>query len=181
MLIRSPKWSDIDDYIRWNTPENESFKYDGPWYENSRDMTPFIKRRIRDLKENKNEDRFLQIVVKEDGIHIGWVRYDYSDEDPHGAEIGIGIYETRFWNKGLGTEALALLLDYLFQKKRLTRVGYTTWSGNPRMIRVGEKLGFKLEARIRKSIYVFDKFYDRIQMGILAEEWEKKTGFFREK
>jgi RimJ/RimL family protein N-acetyltransferase len=178
ILLRYTKWSDIDDYIRWNYPENEFYKFDGPWYDHAGDYSGSIKSLIRDLKENKNQNWCFEIVVKEGDIHIGGLNVSYSDKDPHQTQIGIGIYETKFWDKGFGTEALALLLDYLFLEKELTRVGFTTWSGNPRMIKVGEKLGFSLEARIRRCIYVFGDFYDKIQMGILKEEWKEIRGQF---
>ena len=51
-------------------------------------------------------------------------------------------------------------------------MGLATWSGNERMIRVGEKLGMKVEARIRKVRFYENNYYDSIRMGILREEWE---------
>lgn len=173
LIIRHTKWSDIDDYIRWNDPKSEFHKFNGPWYDHAGDNSGLIKSRIRDLKENKNQDRRFEIVVKNRDIHIGNMNVPYPDKDPHQTVIGIGIYETKFRDKGFGTEAIALLLDYLFLEKEFTWVGFTTWSGNPRMIKVGEKLGFRLEARIRRCIYVFGDFYDKIQMGILPEEWRE--------
>lgn len=42
------------------------------------------------------------------------------------------------------------------------------------MIKVGEKLGFVEESRIRKSCEIDGVFYDRIKMGILRSEWKNK-------
>jgi RimJ/RimL family protein N-acetyltransferase len=42
------------------------------------------------------------------------------------------------------------------------------------MIRVGEKLGFTLEGRIRRGCEVKGQFYDRIKMGLLREEWQAR-------
>ncbi|KIL52032.1 GCN5 family acetyltransferase [Jeotgalibacillus soli] len=61
-----------------------------------------------------------------------------------------GIYEPAYWNGGYGTEALRLWIQRLFTEKILVRVGYTTRSGNERMIKVEEKLGMKMEAKLRK-------------------------------
>ena len=63
-------------------------------------------------------------------------------------------------------------IDHLFNEMPLVRVGYTTWSGNARMIKVGEKLGMTMEARLRKVRYWNGTYYDSIRMGILREEWE---------
>lgn len=40
------------------------------------------------------------------------------------------------------------------------------------MVRVAEKLGMQMEARIRKVRYYNNQYYDSIRMGILREEWE---------
>lgn len=40
-----------------------------------------------------------------------------------------------------------------------------------RMIRVGEKLGMQMEARLRKCRYYNGTYYDSIRMGLLREEW----------
>lgn len=40
------------------------------------------------------------------------------------------------------------------------------------MIRLGEKLGMKMEARIRRVRYWQGEYYDSIRMGLLREEWE---------
>ena len=68
---------------------------------------------------------------------------------------------------------MKLWIDHLFHSMPLVRVGYTTWSGNERMIRVGEKLGMQMEARIRKVRYYDGYYYDTIRMGILREECEQ--------
>ena len=53
----------------------------------------------------------------------------------------------------------------------LVRIGLAMWSGNHRMIRSAEKLGMKMEARIRKARLHQDTYYDAVRMGVLREEW----------
>jgi len=67
-----------------------------------------------------------------------------------------------------------LWIDYLFNERKLTCLGFGTWEGNKAMIKLGEKLGFIEEARIRKGCETNGIFYDRIKMGILRNEWEEK-------
>jgi RimJ/RimL family protein N-acetyltransferase len=54
----------------------------------------------------------------------------------------------------------------------LVHIGLTTWSGNQRMIRFAERLGMKLEGRLRKCRFYNGEYYDSIRMGVLREEWE---------
>lgn len=114
-------------------------------------------------------DNFWAIEVS--GVVCGIVSYYWEHEPSHWLEIGIVLHESHSWGHGIGTRALTLWIQHLFQTMPLVRVGFTTWSGNERMMRVGEKLGMQLEARIRKVRYYNGTYYDSIRMGILREEW----------
>ncbi len=117
------------------------------------------------------QDDFWAIEVK--GSVIGIVSYYWEHKPSNWLEMGIVIYDPQYWSGGYGTKALALWIDHLFETLPLVRVGFTTWSGNHRMIRVGEKLGMVMEARLRKCRYYNGVYYDSIRMGILREEWEE--------
>ncbi|MCT6923712.1 GNAT family protein [Metasolibacillus sp.] len=111
-------------------------------------------------------------VIEVAGVVRGIVSYYWEHEPSQWLEVGIVFHEGGSWGKGLGTRALKLWIDHLFNTMPLVRVGFTTWSGNKRMIRVGEKLNMQMEARIRKVRYYEGHYYDSIRMGILREEWE---------
>ena len=118
-----------------------------------------------------NSENFWAIVVNDEVR--GTISYYWEHVPSKWLEMGIVFHEPHSWGKGLGTRAMKLWIDHLFTTMPLVRVGYTTWSGNERMIRVGEKLGMTLEARIRKVRYYNGEYYDSIRMGILREEWEE--------
>ncbi|MGF9976837.1 GNAT family protein [Viridibacillus arvi] len=111
-------------------------------------------------------------VIEVNGIVRGITSYYWEHEPSHWLELGIVFHEANTWGKGLGTRTLKLWINHLFNTLPLVRVGFSTWSGNERMIRVGEKLGMQMEARIRKARYYSGQYYDSIRMGILREEWE---------
>ncbi|UTR06881.1 GNAT family N-acetyltransferase [Alkalihalobacillus sp. LMS6] len=110
-------------------------------------------------------------VITVDQDICGTVSYYYEDVQQHWLEMGIIFYQAQRWGKGLGTRALRLWIDHLFQTTDHVRVGLTTWSGNTRMIHAAERLGMKLEARIRNVRYYNGHYYDSIRMGLLREEW----------
>lgn len=167
--LRTTEEKDIADYERWNNSALPAWRTDGPWFND--DLTALINGRKKWLAgEQKPPYRFLEIDAA-DGVHIGWVVVYHDESDPHMTEIGIDIVEDAYWNKGLGYAALTLWIEYLFRERAFTRLGFSTWSGNHGMIRVGEKLGFMEEARIRNGCEVDGMFYDRIKMGLLREEW----------
>jgi RimJ/RimL family protein N-acetyltransferase len=174
--LRPTVESDIADYVRWNVPGLKAHQFDGPWYGDGSGgpLDKVIENRRKWLAgERLPPYRRLEIDAVERG-HVGWVTAYVHSDDPHMTEAGIGIVEDSLWNRGLGTEAFGLWVDYLFEAFSLTRLGYSTWSGNPGMIRVGEKLGFALEGRIRRGCEVNGQFFDRIKMGLLRDEWQTR-------
>lgn len=127
------------------------------------------------------EDRYVNaesvLVIKVDGEIIGQVGYYWEHEPSKWLEMGLLIYEPHNWGKGYGSRVLTMWTTHLFETLPLVRVGYATWSGNERMIRAGEKLGFTMEARIRRVRYWNGHYYDSIRMGLLREEWKKSAAF----
>jgi RimJ/RimL family protein N-acetyltransferase len=88
--------------------------------------------------------------------------------------IGIDICEDEYLERGLGTEALRLWVDYLFANSTVHRIGLDTWSFNPRMVRVAEKLGFTPEGAQRQVLQWQNHWLDLIHYGMLRAEWEKR-------
>lgn len=143
-------------------------KWDAPYYEH----TPVTFEKYVENKDSLvDQDHFWAIEV--DGDLIGTVSYYWEHQPSYWLEMGIVIYDPTYWSGGYGTKALAMWIRRLFDTLPLVRVGFTTWSGNHRMIKVGEKLGMTMEARIRKTRLYNGVFYDSIRMGLLREEWEE--------
>lgn len=169
--LRTTNENDIKDYERWNATDLKAWEYDGPWYDE--DLSGLIERRKKwCYGEKEFPYRFLEIETK-DQVHIGWVVVYHDERDPHMTEIGIDIPEDECWGKGMGEEALTLWMDYLFAERDFTRIGFETWGGNKGMTRLGEKLGFVEEGRIRNGCEVKGTYYDRVKMGILKSEWRE--------
>lgn len=147
------------------TPEWK--KWDAPYYEHKAiSYEEYLKKKPNLI----DQDDYWAIEVE--GEILGIVSYYWEHEPSHWLEMGIGIYRPQYWSGGFGTRALKLWINHLFDTLPLVRVGYTTWSGNHRMIKVGEKLGMTMEARLRKCRYYNGEYYDSIRMGLLREEWE---------
>lgn len=117
-------------------------------------------------------DREDRLAVEINGELIGMVSYYWEHEPSKWLEMGIVLYDPKSWGKGYGLTILKAWINYLFDHLPIVREGFATWSGNKRMIRLGEKLGMKMEARIRRMRYWQGEYYDSIRMGLLREEWE---------
>ena len=63
------------------------------------------------------------------------------DDFRGGSAIGICICESDLWGKSIGTNVLRVFINYYFENG-VNELYTQTWSGNIRMIRLAEKLGF---------------------------------------
>ncbi|MCD6101589.1 MAG: GNAT family N-acetyltransferase [Candidatus Cloacimonetes bacterium] len=88
------------------------------------------------------------------------------------AEFGIFIGDKRYWNKGYGTEATKLILDYGFNILNLNSIMLEVYSFNKRAIKSYEKIGFKTIGKRRQAKIIGGKKYDIFYMDILADEFK---------
>lgn len=114
------------------------------------------------------------VIETRAGTPVGTVTRYWADERTEWLEVGVGIYTAKHWGHGYGLEALAMWVDYLFQAMPLRRIGLRTWSGNPRMIRLARRLGFRQEARFREAYAARGRTYDRLALGLLRREWRAR-------
>nr|WP_206076217.1 GNAT family protein [Marinitoga lauensis] len=78
-------------------------------------------------------------------------------------------------NNGYGTEAMKLLVNFIFDEMNINKVKLHVFSFNKRAIRSYEKVGFKVEGVLREQIFREGKYHDEIIMGILRREWQKRS------
>ncbi len=104
---------------------------------------------------------------------IGSVSRYWISQETNWSAVGIVIFDSASWGKGIGYEALGLWSDYLFtQFPDWVRLDLRTWSGNQGMIRLALKLGYSEEARFRKARLVDGAYFDGLGFGILRDEWQ---------
>lgn len=156
------------------------WRWDAPW-----EGRPTARelRRVRALvgvlaHEETRPPRRMVIEARS-AVPIGTVSRYWVDERTQWMEVGIGIFDARRWNRGYGTEALALWVDHLFTEMGVPRIGLRTWSGNTRMIRLARRLSFRLEATFREAYAAPRRHYDRIAFGLLRREWVRARRAWR--
>jgi RimJ/RimL family protein N-acetyltransferase len=115
----------------------------------------------------------FSIVNMKNGQLVGACTLTNVDGRNAAAEARLFIGEPEFWNKGYGSEALILLLDYAFNVLNLHNVRLHVNSINKNAIHVYEKLGFKLVGKLRESRTYLRKRYDLYIMDMLAREFDK--------
>lgn len=88
-------------------------------------------------------------------------------------EVGLFIGEEDMRNKGLGTEALSLLVKYGFEYLNLNNIMLRVYSFNERAIKCYKKTGFKEFGRRHNTMIINNVSYDEIYMEMLREDYFK--------
>ncbi|MFX1503371.1 MAG: GNAT family N-acetyltransferase [Promethearchaeota archaeon] len=162
----------IDSFLKWfNDPEITQYLI---MY---RPMTRMSEEDwIENLKEKNDDIHFSIVIFHENGSekiigNCGLHKINWKDRI---AEVGIVIGEKEYQNKGYGSEALDILLEYGFDTVNLNRIELYVYEYNTRAIKSYKKVGFVEEGRKRQFIWNKGKYYDAILMSVLAEEWYGK-------
>jgi RimJ/RimL family protein N-acetyltransferase len=110
---------------------------------------------VRTLAEDK--------LIGATGLVPNWVHGD--------AWAYIVVGDRDYWNKGFGTDAMRLILQYGFIELNLRRISLGLHAYNERALKTYQKVGFQLEGRTRGDGLRDGVRFDGLWMGILREEW----------
>ena len=116
------------------------------------------------------DDRLdLAIVERATGEYAGEVVL--NDLDPANRSCGFRIGLRRaFQDRGLGSEATRLIVEYAFDVLALHRVELEVYAFNPRARRVYERAGFVVEGTRRDALLWDGEWVDAITMSILSTD-----------
>ncbi|MDA8443400.1 MAG: GNAT family protein [Peptococcaceae bacterium] len=118
-----------------------------------------------------NDTYNFAIETLQGGKYIGGCGINNVDWKNSVATVGIFIGDKGFWGKGLGTDAMQILLKFIFEQMNLNKVKLLVYSFNPRAIKCYEKCGFQREGILRREIFRDGQYHDQFVMGILREEY----------
>ena len=146
-------WGEYDSIVEQRSKSELMQRFDNP-------------SNLRILTERK---RF--IILKKDGSRIGFITHWITQ--PNGwMEIGYNIV-TKERGKGYETEAVQLMVDYLFLSQNISRIQAMIDVRDKSSQSVLEKTGFRKEGTCRKSSFVRGAWADSHLYSILREEWKE--------
>lgn len=140
--------ADYEQLARWLTDERVLEFYEG------RD-NPFPLERIVEKYSPRvlGADDVTPCFILHEGRPVGYIQYYLHDEEEK-REYGLGYAGTAFgmdmfigapelWNKGIGTQVVSLMRDYLFETLQADVLTLDPETWNTRAIRCYEKCGFR--------------------------------------
>lgn len=171
--LRGVEKEDLEKFVVWLNDQEvrENLLIYHPW------ATWQEENWFQGLKDREPAELPLVIdVLTEDGwLLIGNSSFHKVDWRSRSAEVGIFIGDKKYWNKGYGSEAMQLILQFGFNRLNLNRIYLQVFETNPRAIRAYEKCGFVLEGRLRQDMFLDGRYIDVFIMSILRDEWKSST------
>jgi ribosomal-protein-alanine N-acetyltransferase len=111
----------------------------------------------------------------EDGSLVGAGGLRLRDLANRSGDIGY-VLRRDAWGYGYGTEVAHLLLHLAFGRFGLHRVWATCDVDNGASARVLEKVGMRLEGRLRDYLWVRGSWRDHLLYAVLEQEWRPQPG-----
>lgn len=168
IYLRPLQRSDINDaYLGWlNDPEIASYLDSGIFPTTRDDLARFYDGTVG----NPNQVT-LAIVVHSCHSHIGNVKLGPINWVYRKATFGILIGDKSWWNKGVGTRATRLMVEYGFFRLNLNRIDLGVYAEHEAAIKIYQRIGFQMEGQFREDMFHAGRFKDRVWMGLLRSEY----------
>jgi [ribosomal protein S5]-alanine N-acetyltransferase len=111
------------------------------------------------------------LAIDVDGEAVGAIGYvPGMDVERYSAEIGYWLGES-YWGRGIVTEALQLVTEYVFTTGNLLRLFALPFADNVGSLRVLEKAGYVREATLRSSSVKYGQPRDQALYARINEHW----------
>jgi RimJ/RimL family protein N-acetyltransferase len=137
-------------------------------YLNNKNVTKFLTSRIPQPYSVDDAKWWVNIgsregitkAVEVNGKYVGSIGVTAGQfESNRSAEIGYWLEESS-WGKGIATEAVMEMTEYVFSNTNIVRLYAPVFSPNKASMRVLEKCGYQLEGVLRKAIFKNGLFLD---------------------
>jgi ribosomal-protein-alanine N-acetyltransferase len=142
--------------------------------ENRGDYVPLDLPSQVGIRKRFQEDGFLGsnestlLICAADRI-VGTVSFTHAGHHD-GLELGYAVFDEKDRNKGYATDALSLLVKFLFGTKKINRLQVSIMLGNSASKRVAEKCGFQFEGTMRGAVFHRGAYQDMELYSLLRAE-----------
>lgn len=134
------------------------------------EVDEFIAKNPKDINQ---PDTWFQLVIidQENKELVGDIGIHFIDEQQ--VEIGCTLNKASH-HKGVATESLRKVIDYLFKQLNKHRIIGSIDPDNAPSISLVERLGFRKEAHFKESLFIDGQWVDDIVYAILNREWNRE-------
>jgi RimJ/RimL family protein N-acetyltransferase len=116
----------------------------------------------------------LALVLSSSAAVIGDCGIHFRGDDPQQVELGVTLAPT-YQGQGLATEALGIVLEYVFHRLGKHRVTAVTDAENHAAAGLFRRLGFRQEAHYVENVWFKGAWGSEYLFALLRREWEERT------
>ena len=161
IILREIEEADLNSIVKWrNDPAILRWLFS---------YSPLNKTKQRRWYEKYLDDDSQQtfiIEVKEEKIPIGTVGLTNIDYKNQRAELGVLIGDESWQNKGIGKEALDLLIKFVSDEMNIRKIKAIVFEENVPAIRLYKSCGFVEEGVLKKEVYKNGEFKSVMVMAL---------------
>ncbi|MBT3942023.1 MAG: GNAT family N-acetyltransferase [Chloroflexi bacterium] len=169
LVLREFVQADWPDVLRYQSDPRYLRYY--PWSDRTEDdVRDFVDSQIAHQSESPRRKFQLVITLPDQPGLIGNCGIRRKSDNDFEADIGYELSPER-WGRGYATEAASAMVDFGFQELGLNRVSSWSIADNAGSANVLEKVGLKLEGRLRSNEYFKGRWWDTLLHGMLRDEW----------
>jgi ribosomal-protein-alanine N-acetyltransferase len=155
------------------------------WYNDPEIVAPFDRFGVDTFEEfergvaeapkeaNSLSPRFV-VEEREPARRVGFVGYYRPHPVLETTDIWYVLGEVAARGRGLGREAVGLLVSHVFEAVPFPRVGATTDVENQPSVRLLEGLGFRREGVVRSALFHHARWHDVAVYGLTRTEWASR-------
>ncbi|VVC75843.1 Putative ribosomal N-acetyltransferase YdaF [Aquicella siphonis] len=164
--LRLIKESDLPKlYDAWHDAESR-----GPYYPLALVPEPVFREEFAKNGFWSSDSQRLLIVDDKDNM-LGIIHCAKASTLSDSVELSYFIFDHSARKKGYATEAVKLLVDFIFNQRRLNRIQILIPAGNDASVRVAEKVHFTHEGIARGAFYLNGEDIDLHIYSLLRKEW----------
>lgn len=175
--LLNPQPGDSADFLLrpWRPDDVESLVE----HANNSNIAKFMTNAFRHPYGNDDAERFIIFATKDDPVHIFAIEVEgkavgsigvHLQEDimSKNAELGYWLGE-KYWSRGIITKAVKQMVDFGFKTYDINRIFARPFGTNIGSQKVLEKAGFRLEAKLEKTIFKNGVFLDELIYAVRRE------------
>ncbi len=134
------------------------------------DVQRFVRMFIEQQAEQPRRKFQLAVTLRTSGQLIGNCGIRQASAGSREADIGYEL-SPEHWGHGYATEAACAIVQFGFVELNVHRIWSWCIADNVASAHVLEKLGLKLEGRLREKEYFKGRWWDTLVYGLLEHEW----------
>jgi ribosomal-protein-alanine N-acetyltransferase len=172
LILREFNENDWPDLLAYQADPRYLRYYE--WTERTPTAVQEFVQMFLDQQQEQPRTKFqLAVTLKPNRQLIGTCGIRTKSADAHEGDIGYEL-SPKHWGQGYAPEAARAIVQFGFAEMRLHRIWSWCIADNVASVRVLEKLGMRLEGRLRDKEYFKGRWWDTVLFAILDHEWHEQ-------